>query len=173
MARKCKCRYCGNSLTTDTAYKVKVNEKSNLYYCSKNEYDELLKEENSKKECIEYIKQITNDKFLSPIMKKKLVETREYYDYVVIKKCFKENENTIKWALTNKEFNSEFIRAKYIFSIILNSISKTHKKYLQEQKELEKLFNKQIIDEIDVEVLNFNRSETKVSSSSDISMFLD
>lgn len=172
MARKCKCRLCGKELTTDKAFCVKVNEK-NTYYCSSEEYDVLLEKAKAKTECNNYISNLMGTPFVVPALAKLVNKLSDYYDYNIIQKSFKDNSDKIKWILTNKSFNSEFAKSKYIMSIVLNNIDKTYKAYLKEQEELKKLFFQLNTNDIDIEILNSNRNEVKVKRNSDISMFLD
>lgn len=173
MARvyKCRCKQCGKELTTDIAYCVQGKAKQ--YYCNKEEYDEIIKLQKEKNDCIEYISEVINMKFTPPAMIKLVNGLNEFYDYIVIKRAFKDNKDSIQWALNNKTFNSEFAKYKYIISIVLNNIDKSYKTYLKEQEELNKLFNQSETNEIDVEILNFDRNEVKVKQNSDISMFLE
>ena len=43
----------------------------------------------------------------------------------------------------------------------------------REQEELQKLFNKTNSNNVDIEILNFNRIDVKTKQNSDISMFLE
>lgn len=171
MARKCKCRLCGKELTTDIAYCVQGKTKS--YYCNKEEYDEVIKEQQIKSECMDYVAEIINMKFTPPAMMKLVNGLNEFYDYIVIKRAFKDNSDSIQWALINKKFSSEFAKYKYIISIVLNNIDKSYRSYSREQEEMKKLFNQVNTNSIDVEILNFDRNEVKTKKSSDISMFLE
>lgn len=169
--RKCRCKLCGKELTTDVAYCVQGKVK--MYYCNEAEYNEVIKQQQIKNECMDYVAEVINMRFTPPAMIKLVNGLNEFYDYIVIKRAFKDNEETIQWVLSNKEFSSEFGKYKYIISIVLNNIDKSYKAYLKEQEELKKLFNQPNTNDIDIEILNSNRSEVKVKQNSDISMFLD
>ena len=110
---------------------------------------------------------------ITPAMMKLVNGLNNYYDYKIIKRAFKDNKDSIQWALANKEFNSEFAKCKYIISIILNNIEKSKKAWIKEQEELQKLFNKTNSNNVDIEILNFNRIDVKTKQNSDISMFLE
>lgn len=168
---KVKCKLCGNETTTDKAYCVQTKTKK--YYCSKEEYEEYLTKLKIKNECIEYVAEVINMKFTPPTMIKLVNGLSEFYDYVVIKRAFKDNKDSIQWAIENKTFGSEFGKYKYIMSIVLNNIEKSYKTYKKEQEEIEKLFTKSVTNDIDIEILNSNREEVKVKQNSDISMFLE
>lgn len=173
MARKykCICKICRKELTTDIAYCVQTKSKN--YYCNKEEYEDYLSKQQIKSECIEYVAEVINMKFTPPAMIKLVNGLNQFYDYVVIKRAFKDNKDSIQWAIENKTFGSEFGKYKYIMSIVLNNIEKSHKAYLKEQDELKKLFSQSNANSVDVEILNFDRNEVKTNQSSDISMFLE
>ena len=172
IGRKCKCRICTNKLTTDVAYCVKVNGR-NQYYCSEEEYNKEQEKKRDKIECNKYIAEIMRVPCITPAMMKLVNGLNDYYDYKIIKRAFKDNKDSIQWALANKEFNSEFAKCKYIISIILNNIEKSKKAWIKEQEELQKLFNKTNSNNVDIEILNFNRIDVKTKQNSDISMFLE
>lgn len=170
MSRKVICKICGKQLTNDIAYKVVINGK-NQYFCAEEEYIVKQKEKESKDKCIKTIAEILNVKIVPPVMVKKVNELREFYDYTVIEKTFKECSNSIRWALETKDFNSEFAKAKYIISIVVNNIDKVYKKHIKELRDIERLFSK---SEIEPEIidLDINR-RIDDRNVSDISSFLD
>ena len=53
------------------------------------------------------------------------------------------------------------------------NIEKSKKAWIKEQEELQKLFNKTNSNNVDIEILNFNRIDVKTKQNSDISMFLE
>ncbi len=168
---KCKCKFCRKQLTTDIAYCVKVNER-NQYYCTQEEYNKEQEKKKSKIECNNYIAEIMKMPYLTPAMIKLVNNLNSYYDYKIIKRAFKDNKDSIRWALENKEFNSEFSKSKYIMSIILNNIDKSYKANIREQEDINKLFDKTTSNSIDLEILNFEKKNIKNRKSTDISMFL-
>ena len=152
------------------AYRVTINGKS-TYYCNSEEYNKLIKETIDKNKCLETIKEIMNIKMLPPIMVKKVNELRDFYDYIVIEKAFKESRESIEWSLESKEFNNEFTKAKYITSIVANNIDRVYKKHKKDMEDIERLFKKQ--DEVMVDIVDTDISRTKTNDRSDISEFLD
>lgn len=170
--RKVICRKCGKELYNVDAYQV-IEGTRKLYYCTEEEYKYIQKEKEQYNNCLEIVAQITNVKFVPPVMIKKLKEIRRFYDYHIISRTFRECESTIKWSLENREFVNEFAQAKYITSIIANNIDKADKKVRQEKKELERLFNKSN-NNIGIEIMDIPvNTELKSENISDISMFLD
>jgi hypothetical protein len=171
LARKCVCKACKKELTTDKAYKVTINEKSK-YYCSEDEYNDLLKEQEERNHCLEAISNHMRLKFVTPYIQKEINKLKEYYNYIVIEKCFKENEKVINWFLDNNENSSEFGKCRYIFTIIQNNINKTEKKHKKELEEMKLMFEQTQSNTIDVDIMN-NISQTPNRQVSDISSFLD
>lgn len=167
MSRKVICRICGKQTTNDIAYKVTINGKNN-YFCTKEEYDTKQKEKESKDKCIRTIGEILGVKIVPPVMVKKVNELREFYDYIVIEKTFKECTSIILWALETKDFNSEFVKAKYIISIVVNNIDKVYKKHIKDLKDIEMLFAKSEIEpeiiDLDIDRPIDNRNVSDISS---------
>lgn len=171
MARKCICQICRKPLTTDIAYKVSVKGR-NLYYCSEEEYVNKQKNIRLKNECLETISKIINVPILTPAMLKEINKIAEYYEYIVIKKCFIENEKSIQWFLNNNENSTEYGKARYISTIILNNINKTLKKHKDEIKQMELLFAKNEND-IDINLIDSIEIKKRDKEINDISDFLD
>lgn len=171
MARKCICQICRKTLTTDIAYKVNVKGR-NLYYCSEDEYTNKQKNIKLKNECLETISKIINVPIISPAMLKEINKIAEHYEYLVIKKCFIENEKTIQWFLSNNEDSTEYGKARYIATIILNNINKTLKKHKEEIKQMELLFTKAEND-IDIDLIDSIEIKKTKKEINDISNFLD
>lgn len=171
MARKCTCKLCKNKLTTDVAYKI-INGKTNTYYCSQEEYENFIKDGEKKNSCFETIAAIMQIPVVTPVMKKEVNKLNNYYDYIVIERTFKECENNIRWFLNNKDNSSEYGKTKYIITVVSNNINAVQKKYIQELKELERLFHKQENNNIDVDIMNISEEKPKVKTKNDISDFL-
>lgn len=171
MARKCKCQVCQKELTTDKAYKVNINGRSK-YYCSEDEYRDLIKQQEDRQHCLELISKYMRLKFATPHIQKEVNKLKEYYDYIVIEKCFKENESTISWFLDNNDNSSEFGKSRYIFTIIQNNINKTDRKHKKELEEMKQMFN-QSNNSVDIDIMNTIDNQTINRPISDISSFLD
>lgn len=178
MARKCKvkCKSCGKELINLEAYKVSKNGK-NTYYCSEEEYNIITKEEDEKNKCLKEVTKIIKVSMLPPVLTKQINTLREFYEYPVILRTFKDKTDTIIWALEHRTFNSEFTKYKYIITIIMNNIEASKKAMDKERKEIEKLFkdDKTDIDKdtkVDImNSINFDYKNTE-SNRSDISEFL-
>lgn len=173
VARRCKCKICGNILTTDIAFKVvKVN--TNLYYCSEHEYNTYnefkLKIKQSKDKLFNTISEIMNFRFVPPVIVNEINKLNSFYSYEVIEQVFKRNEKTIKWNVENKNFNSEFSKIKYIMTIISNNIYSVSIQYEKERKEIESMFSNEPKSEINLIDIEINNSTPRVTN--DISEFL-
>ena len=105
-------------------------------------------------------------------MLKEINKIAEYYEYIVIKKCFIENEKSIQWFLNNNENSTEYGKARYISTIILNNINKTLKKHKDEIKQMELLFAKNKND-IDINLIDSVEIKKRDKEINDISDFLD
>lgn len=171
MGRKCKCKICKKELITDTAYKVVVDNK-NTYYCNEEEYKNELKKKQYKDNCYNTIKNILNEPFVTPMMKKEINKLTGFYDYIVIEKTFKECEENIKWFLNNKEYNTEYAKIRYVITIIQNNINSVYKRYTGELKEMEKLFKQSNNETVDTNIIN-NSIINNLKNNNDISEFLD
>ena len=171
MARLCKCVHCKKQLMTDKAFKTTIKG-INKYYCNEEEYLKIQEEISSKGKCLETIIKILNVPFVQPTLLKEVNLLRDFYSYIVIEKAFKDNEQSILWFLENRDTSSEFGKIKYIMTIIKNNINTTYKKYIQEQKNIEKIFNKVESQEIDMDIMN-TTIEIQNNDISDISQFLD
>ena len=109
-------------------------------------------------------------KLATPFIQKEVNKLKEYYDYIVIERTFKDNEKSINWFLDNNEDSSEFGKCRYIFTIISNNINKTYNKYKKELSDMEAMFKQD--DTVDIEIMNMDNKQTK-REVSDISQFLD
>lgn len=171
---KVKCKICGNKIEKDTAFKIIKEQKSknvNMYYCNKEEYDKQQEEINQKNKCFEVISEMLGIPYLTPGMIKQINTIREYYEYTVIAKAFKHNEDAILWAINNKEFSGEYNKFRYITSIVLDNIEKVKQVHIRELEEINRLFNK-VEDNINIDIMN----ELPISNNrktNDISQFLD
>lgn len=151
MSRKCVCQICKKQLTTDKAYKVRINDK-NKYYCTEEEYNEFQSQKTHRDRCYEYISECMRVKFVTPFIKKEINKLKEYYDYNIIERCFKDNLKTINWFLDNNENSMEFGKCRYVFTIIQNNINSTYKKFKEEMRQKEILFK--VDNNMDIDIIN-------------------
>ena len=172
MGRKVKCKICKKQLTTDTSFKVVRNGK-NEYYCSEEEYNELLKEKEERNKCLELISSVFGIEFCPPMVVKELNNIAKHYNYETIMDTFNDNEvkNTVGWFLDNNGFN--FGTVRYVFTIISNNIARVYKKHQEELEKIKKMLegNK---NDIDIDIMNNMDNKTvEISNDNDISQWLD
>ena len=172
MSRKVKCKICKKQLTTDTSFKVVRNGK-NEYYCSEEEYNELLKEKEERNKCLELISSVFGIEFCPPMVVKELNNIAKHYNYETIMDTFNDNEvkNTVSWFLDNNGFN--FGTVRYVFTIISNNIARVYKKHQEELEKIKKMLegNK---NDIDIDIMNNMDNKTvEISNDNDISQWLD
>lgn len=135
MARKCKCKICKSSLTTDIAYKVVNNRNQNEYYCNQEEYEERRKE-------IEYrtmfslkLDEIFGGEPIINNYKWTLYKQMNMYTNEEIYNCLLVNKKNIEWALSEKLRDaSETNQLQYVFAILNNSIKDTSKVYRKNKR---------------------------------------
>lgn len=185
MARKVKCKICGNSNEIVDSYKVeKISPTSgkvtNLYYCSKDEHDTYFDEKNRlrelRSEAFTYIHdeilQYGEGILLPSVMVKRLDELSKAYVWQVIQGTFKYKREAIHYAMKTKNFNSEFVMSKYILAIIESSLNDVNvmwkRKLIRDSKE------KQVTQNVNVDVYEeMTESVIVKREESSISQFLD
>lgn len=171
MARKCKCKGCGEELTTDIAFKVTTNKK-NMYYCNEAEYLKIKEVKEKKDHTMNYIFELlkyNNDQIMPPILIKKINALAETYDYSIIKETFAKNEDTlIYWWNLEDKFDSEYGRVCYIMRIIENNINDVYKSIKIKERQDRQL----VASKIQTKMMDFDE-ETSKKKLKDISEFLD
>ena len=165
MGRKVKCKKCGKQLTTDTSFKVVRNGK-NEYYCSEEEYNELLKEKEERNKCLELISSVFGIEYCPPMVVKELNSIAKHYNYKTIMDTFndKEVKSTVEWFLDNNGFN--FGTVRYVFTIIENNIARVFKQRKKELEQIEKMLNGSE-DNIYISIMN-DIEENKTDKKKDI-----
>lgn len=175
-----KCKACKNKIDRDGAFKVvreRPSGKINEYYCNEEEYNKINIEKEDKARCYEVVKEVIMCEMITPAWVKNINTIREYYDYIVIEKCFKENRESINWSINNKDFKNEHNKAKYILSIVANNIADTKKRHLADVENMNRLFNKSENNEVNIDIINNEETarpiqRKKKEVSNDISQFL-
>ena len=171
MGRKAKCRACGKELSTNEAFKV-TEGKVNKYYCTQEEYEEIQRDKQRKEECFKHLEGFMKVP-ISKIARKRINELHEYYSYEVIYRTIKFVEDRIRYAVENKNFNSEQAMVNYLIAIIENNINIVLKEYEKEIADFKKLFEEPKND-IDLDIINdLDDKPIAKPRTSDISSFLD
>ena len=161
----------------------KVNKPTNfLYYCSVDEYEMYKKVEEEKlaekeaqwiereinkqkkqeenkqrQDLIDYISyellEYQHGMQFPTYITKRIKELREFYTYEVIKESFVRGEETIKWAIQNKDFGNEYGKCRYIMTIAEGSINDVFKEWQQREQQHvqseERFSQVDLMDEID------------------------
>ena len=158
-------------MTTDVAFKVQDGKK-NYYYCTKEEYENEQESIIWRKKCMDVLREYTHS--YAPCYLKEFKEVNKYYEWRVIIKALKECDRTIKWFLDNNKETTDFLKARYIKTCVLNVANKCKLEIEREDKLKESLFKSNENDSIDINIMN-DTSDTnnkKHRTVSDISEFL-
>lgn len=134
------------------------------YYCSEEEFEQVQdklkakeeekakKEEEKKKQAVhdevekeEYkdlisfviddILEYDRNMIFPTAMVKRIRKLRENFEYSIIKETFAQSADSIKWAIKNKGFSTEWHMVSYVMAIVEGNINDIYKK----QKEIERL----------------------------------
>lgn len=164
MARKCKCFITGEVGTTDTFVKI-----GSHYYKNREIYEADQKRKENYKNLIDYICReflgYGNGQPFPPVLPKKISEL-SYYDYEVILETFKECSQEIHYWLNNKQFQNEYGKLSYMFTIIKSKIADVNAAYLRQQQ------NDNQKSKTEIECSDMSSLGTK-RRGKDISDFLD
>ena len=123
MARKVKCKGCGEQIDQSTAYKhihtTSSGKSQNHYYCSLEEYESIERD----KALYKQIQYLTDEILGYPCVnnnRNKRIQDLQNAGYTneQIYRCFKEYKNEIeKWIEFNK-IDKEFNKLAYMFSVV-------------------------------------------------------
>ena len=172
MARKCKCRLCGKPLTTDNAYRIKLNDK-NAYFCNYEESQIYKKRKEDRKLLEEYIKfQILDydeNQRLPNLLYKKINELSDNYSDEILLETFKQQIKTIRYYNQHKDFKNEGQQLMYMMAIINGHINNVYKdfKFMKKQEKISEEFK------IDIDMFNKTKDLSKKNITKDISAFLE
>lgn len=178
MARKLKCRWCGESSPRPEMKKVVTGKKTkvNKYYHKDECYDEFIAEEEFKK--VEQEKRDSLYKVVMEIYNTKALPNsfyiqieglrhgnrvfktqnmgkryREGYDYDLIEETYLESKDAIEWSLKNKAFVNLGNALNYGLSIIINNIYGV-------EKRRERMESREHMEEVAENVKLDNHGET-------------
>lgn len=118
---KAKCKLCKKELSSD---RYSPTGKA-PYYCNEEEYLSIHKEKLDREELYNLLQQIfyIDGGFIPPLIQRKIKELTNTYSYAIIKECFKEQRQSIEYALKAKEFENTAHMIRYVFVIIGNTIA--------------------------------------------------
>jgi hypothetical protein len=130
MGRKAKCKICGTSLDTTTAFKVisydANNKAKTSYYCSKEEYekDEEIKKKNAADKDKTYwliCDIIGRKEILNTALWKEWKEWNKVFSNETIASYLEENKAYLTSTISRLE-DKEFNRIRYLSAILKNSL---------------------------------------------------
>lgn len=119
------CRGCGKKVDRDRAYKI-TQSKTNLYYCSEDEYKKVLAEKEKAQDIRNELQAVIDDIFGYPVTNTALYKEQSEWSKIksldnVVAYLY-DNKQYISTTLKNKSFNSEYGKIRYFSAIIKNSI---------------------------------------------------
>ena len=134
--RKVKLQDTGEYSTSDVAYKA-PNKK---YYTNEAAYKKMETNSTYRQKCIDSMYELLEYKdFMKiPTYFYKRLKECEGYGYDVVYRCIQNKAKDIRWALANKDFNSEVGKMMYIWAILNNSMNDALKEVVAERREEER-----------------------------------
>lgn len=133
MGRNVICAITKEKGNSDTFIKIGAK-----YYKSQEIYDKAQRQKNAYKQIVQYV----CDTFLDyqagqvfPTSLPQKIKELEFYDNEVILQALQEKEKDILYAISKKNFDSDYGKVLYIFAIIQNSINDVYKKWIREEKQ--------------------------------------
>lgn len=139
---RAKCKVCGSSLDTKTAFKLIEHDTNgkpkNFYYCSKEEYEksetEKRKNEDNKNKAYSLICSIIGrEKITNTILWREWKEWNKAFSNETIASYLEENKAYLTSTISRIE-DKEFNRIRYLSAILKNSLGD----FKQKEKETEK-----------------------------------
>lgn len=130
MGRKAKCRVCGESLDTTTAFKLieyDTNDRAKTsYYCSKEEYLEDSAKKQKESECKNKAYSlicgiIGREKIINTVLWKEWKEWNKAFSNETIASYLEENKEYLTSTISRLE-DKEFNRIRYLSAILKNSL---------------------------------------------------
>ena len=142
MGRKAKCRVCGESLDTMTAFKLIEHDTNNKaktsYYCSREEYLEDSAKKEKESECKNKAYSlicgiIGREKIINTVLWKEWKEWNKVFSNETIASYLEENKAYLTSTISRLE-DKEFNRIRYLSAILKNSLGD----FKPKEKETEK-----------------------------------
>lgn len=130
MGRKAKCRVCGESLDTMTAFKLIEHDTNNKaktsYYCSREEYLEDSAKKEKESECKNKAYSlicgiIGREKIINTVLWKEWKEWNKVFSNETIASYLEENKAYLTSTISRLE-DKEFNRIRYLSAILKNSL---------------------------------------------------
>ena len=118
-----KCQKCGKKIEKDSAFRVITGKKSpvNKYYCSKQEYTEIIEKRSEKSKMYDLIYLIFNRKVSDSALYKEMHELSQVYSYEFMKGYIHDNFQYL-CDVMNRDFQSDYYEIRYFSAILKNSL---------------------------------------------------
>lgn len=145
MGRKVKLQDTGEYSTNDVAFQA-PNKK---YWSSKEAFLQFEKNKKNRQLCIEKMFDLLgySDKMVIPTFFYKKLKNYEGLGYDAVLRTMYNQEKSIKWALTNKQFTGETAKVMYVMAIIDNHVMDSYKAIIRENKLYKINENSAVFDE--------------------------
>ena len=166
--RKVKLQDTGEYGTDVSAYKAPNNK----YYSSEAAYKRMATNAEYRAKCIDAMYAILEyQTFMKlPTYFYKRLNECDGYGFDVVYRCIQNKAKDIRWAINNKEFNSEVGKMMYIWAILNNSMNDALKEVVAERRAEEKRNKTTAIEQsVDVDLDITDKKQHTV----DISRFLE
>jgi len=162
--RRVKLQDTGEYGTSSTAYQA-PNKK---YYSSEAAYLKMAANATYRAKCIDAMYAILEYKtFMKlPTYFYKRLKECEGYGYDVVYRCMLDKANDIRWAVNNKDFNSEVGKMMYIWAILNNYMNDALKEVVAERRERERKSKTTATEEsvnVDLDIDNGDQHTVNIS----------
>ena len=162
--RKVKLQDTGEYGASNTAYQA-PNKK---YYSSKAAYEKMAANATYRAKCIDAIYTILEYKtFMKlPTYFYKRLRECEGYGYDVVYRCMLDKAKDIRWAINNKDFNSEIGKMMYIWAILDNHMNDALKEVTAERRERERKSKNTTVEQsvnVDINIDNGDQHIVNIS----------
>ena len=162
--RKVKLQDTGEYSTSDVAYHAPDKK----YYSSEAAYKKVVTNNLYRKKCIDGMYELLEYKeFMKiPTYFYKRLKECEGYGYDVVYRCMQIKAKDIRWAIHNKEFNTEVGKMMYIWAILNNSMNDALKEVVAERREEEKKLKDTKIEEsvnVDLDIKTVKQHTVNIS----------
>lgn len=127
-----KCKACGKEVDRKTAYKITEKEK-NLYYCSEEEYNKVMKMKQTIEDIHLLICDIFGQQALNRALSKEWNLWREITNDTMILRYLRENKAMLSKTMQSKDFYNERASIRYFSAILKNNLKKFADTYTDEE----------------------------------------
>lgn len=116
-----KCRICGRRLNRDSAYKI-IKQDKNQYYCSSDEYNQMLLEKSCKQNICSILEDVLNNNVNYSLLVKEINALTKKHSCFKVLHYLQDNKDYLEQIAYNKTFSSDYGKIRYIFTVVANNI---------------------------------------------------